>query len=231
MEAGMTQVMLNPFLVGLRHEKAEVDVALLARKKIETCRGCFNCFAHTPGVCVHSDDMPGLVERIRSADLMVLATPLYIDGMTSLAKRFIDRLVIFFDPHFTKDDKDLLHLLRWKFPEKLVLLSVCGYPDLRNFDPLLLHMERIARNFHTEFVGAVLRPAAFSVSMARKYPERVRSVMDAGRKAGEELGRTGKMSRETLDAVAAEICSTEELMATVNAYWDRELGTGGDRPA
>ncbi len=231
MESGNTQVVLNPFLVGLRHEKAEVDVALLAKKKIESCKGCFNCYAHTPGVCVHSDDMPGMIERIRQANVMVLATPVYIDGMTSLAKRFMDRLVAFMDPRFTRDDQGLVHPLRWKFPEKLALVSVCGYPGLRNFDPLLLHMERIARNFHTEFIGAVLRPAAFSVLMARKYPERVRRVLDGARRAGEELGRTGKMSKETLDAVAADICSTEELMATANAYWDGEFGRSGDQPA
>lgn len=43
---------------------------------------------------------------------MVLATPLYIDGMTALAKTFIDRLVAFMDPHFTEDGGDVRHPLR-----------------------------------------------------------------------------------------------------------------------
>ena len=100
MEAGNTQMILNPFLVGLRGEGAQVDVALLARKKIKRCLGCFTCYAKTPGRCVHSDDMQGLTERIRVADMLLLATPVYIDGMTSLAKTFLDRLVVFLDPHF-----------------------------------------------------------------------------------------------------------------------------------
>jgi hypothetical protein len=231
MEAGNTQMILNPFLVGVRHAGAKVGVALLARKKIKRCSGCFSCYAQMPGVCIHDDDMPGLIERIRTADIMVLATPVYLDGMTSLAKAFIDRLVVFLDPHFIMDEKGLLHPLRWPFPRKIFLVSVCGYSGLHNFDPLLLHMERLARNFHSEFCGALLRPAVFSVSLTRKYPGRVRKVLDSVRMAGEELVRLGSVSAPTLRAVAEDVCTPEELMATANAHWDRVLAGPGDEPA
>ncbi len=231
MESGNTQVVLNPFLVGLRHEGAQTEVILLNGKKIERCRGCFTCYAKTPGRCVQDDDMPALMERIRSAEMMVLGTPVYIDGMTALAKTFVDRLVPFMDPHFIEVDGRVLHPLRWKFPKKLFLVSVCGFPGVENFDPLLLHVKRIARNFHAEFAGALLRPSAFSLLLARKYPERVKEVMDAIRSAGEELGREGRISKATLDAVASDICTTKELVDTANAYWDRELERSRDQPA
>lgn len=231
MEAGNTQMVLTPFLVGLRREGAKVDIALLAHKKIKSCKGCFTCYAATPGQCVHADDMPALIERVRVADMMVLATPIYLDGMTSLAKIFIDRLVTFLDPHFVEDGSRLMHPLRWKFPEKTFLVSVCGYPGLHNFDPLMLHMERIARNLHSEFCGAVLRPAVFSLLLTKKYPEKIRGVMDAIRAAGLELLRDGRVSPITSRAVAAEICSRGELMATANAYWDRQIARSDDEPA
>lgn len=231
MEAGNTQMILNPFLVGLRHQGAEIDIAILARKKINRCTGCFTCYAKTPGICIHVDDMPPLIERIRSADILVLATPVYLDGMTSLAKIFVDRLVTFMDPHFILDDEGVRHPLRWKFPSKLFLVSVCGYPGLKNFDPLLLHMERISRNLHTEFCGALLRPAVFSMLLTRQFPEQVKGVLDAVRTAGEEVVRNRKISPQTLEAAAADICSVKDLMSTANAYWDRELSRGGDRPA
>lgn len=224
MEAGNTQAILNPFLVGARHEGAKLDIALLARKDIKPCRGCFTCYAKTPGECVHDDGMETLVRRIRAADLMILATPVYLDGMTSLAKIFVDRLVVFLDPHFEKSENGLLHPLRWKFPEKLFLVSVAGYPGLFNFDPLVLHVQRIAKNLHSEFVGALLRPAVFSISLTKKYPDRVKGVLDAVRTAGGELVKNGRVSDETLKAAAADICSPDELMKTANAYWDRKIG-------
>lgn len=231
MEAGNTQMILTPFMVGMRHQGAEIDIALLARKEINRCEGCFTCYAETPGECVHDDDMPPLIERIRRADVMVLATPIYLDGMTSLAKVFVDRLVPFLDPHFEEDDTGLIHPLRWNFPQKLCLVSVCGYPGLHNFDPLLFHMERIARNFHTEFCGALLRPAVFSLLLGKKYPDRIREVMDAVRSAGREMVDHGKISADTREAVAKDICSNQELMATANAYWDKLLDKFGDQPA
>ncbi len=231
MEAGNTQMILTPFLVGLRHEGAKVDIALLARKEINRCEGCFTCYAATPGECVHHDDMAALIERIRNADTMILATPIYLDGMTSLAKIFIDRLVTFLDPHFTADESGFRHPLRWKFPKRLFLVSVCGYPGIHNFDPLVLHMKRIAANLHTEFSGALLRPAVFSLLLNKKYPDKIRKVMDAGRSAGTQFVRDGKVSPETLAAAASDICSDQELMATANAYWDRELERAGDQPA
>jgi multimeric flavodoxin WrbA len=223
METGNTQVVLNPFLVGLRQEGTQLDIVLLGKKNIKRCAGCFTCYVKTPGKCVHEDDMPALVERVRNADVLLLATPIYLDSMTSLAKTFIDRLVVFLDPHFTTDDQGFVHPLRWKFPGKMLLVSVCGYPGLYNFDPLLLHMERIARNFHSEFSGALLRPAIFSLLLTRKYPDRVGRVIDAIREAGAEFAKSGRMSADTLNTVAEDICSQQELMETANAYWDREL--------
>ena len=231
MEAGNTQMVLTPFLVGMRHGGAKVDVALLARKKIELCQGCFTCYSVTPGECVHNDDMPALVDRIRSADMMLLATPIYLDGMTSLAKAFIDRLVVFLDPRFAADEEGLIHPLRMDFPGKLFLVSVCGYPGLQNFDPLIMHMKRIARNLHTEYCGAILRPAVYSLLLTKKYPDKTREVMEAIRWAGEELVRDGRVSSATFDRVSADICSRQELMATANSYWDRELEKSSDQPA
>ncbi|MEW6138954.1 MAG: flavodoxin family protein [Thermodesulfobacteriota bacterium] len=231
MEAGNTQMVLTPFLVGIRHAGGQVDMVSLGSHKIEPCQGCFTCYAATPGECIHQDDMPALVERVQAADMMILATPVYLDGMTSLAKVFVDRLVVFLDPHFEEDEEGMRHPLRKKFPSRLFLVSVCGYPGLHNFDPLLAHVRRIARNFHTEFAGALLRPAVFSLLLNRKYPDRVREVMDSIRRAGEELVREGKVSSPTSDAVAVDICSNRELMVTANAYWDRELEKSRDQPA
>jgi multimeric flavodoxin WrbA len=231
METGNTQILLNPFLVGMRHAGAQVDIALLGRKTIKTCIGCFTCYAKAPGVCIHADDMSALIDRIRPADMMVLATPIYLDGMTGLAKVFIDRLVAFLDPHFVLERGTVRHPLRWKFPEKTFVVSVCGYPGVENFEPLLLHMERLAKNLHSTLCGALLRPAAFSLLMTKKYPDAVRSVLDAARAAGEELVKTGVVSPSTLDAVSGDICTTGELVRLANAYWDRELGDSPDRLA
>jgi putative NADPH-quinone reductase len=167
--------------------------------------------------------MVQIIDRVKAADMLVLATPLYIDGMPSVAKKFIDRMVTFLDPHFIFENNRVCHPLRFSFPEKMFLISVCGYPGLHNFDPLVLHFERICNNFHASFCGALLRPAIFSVLLTKKYPEKVRNVLDSVRSAGRQLATEDRVSRETLSSVALDICPSEELIQTANAYWDREL--------
>ncbi len=224
MQSGNTQVVLTPFLVGAKEAGATIDIVHLAQKKINPCIGCFSCYAKTPGKCIYDDDMDQLTERIKVSDMLALATPLYIDGMPGLAKKVIDRLVTFMDPYFEIEAGQVRHPLRWNFPKKMFLIAVCGYPGLRNFDPLVLHFERICENFHSECCGILLRPAIFSVLLTKKYPERVKGVLDAIRAAGHQLASEGRVATDTLEAVARDICSTEELVATANAYWDRELG-------
>ncbi|MCX5874047.1 MAG: flavodoxin family protein [Deltaproteobacteria bacterium] len=223
MESGNTQAILTPFLVGAKEAGATVEIVLAARKKINPCIGCFSCYAKTPGKCVHDDEMGQLSEKVRTADVLALATPVYIDGMPSLAKKVIDRLVTFMDPLFVIEPNRISHPLRWDFPKKMFLISVCGYPGLRNFDPLVLHFERISENFHSEFSGALLRPAIFSVLLTKKYPDRIKGVLKAVRSAGYQLVTNGKVSDDTLESAAMDICSTEELIRTANSYWDREL--------
>jgi putative NADPH-quinone reductase len=223
MEAGNTHLILDPFVTGMKNASADVDVILLGKMKIKRCIGCFTCYARTPGKCVHDDDVHALIEQISEADLFVLATPVYLDGMTGLAKSFIDRLVVFMDPHFEADDQGLYHPLRKKFPQQYFLVSVCGYPGLFNFDPLVLHMERMGRNLGSRFVGALLRPAVFSCLMTKKYPEKIKTVFANINVAGEELVRKGVVSEQVLQAVSADICSTQELKGIANASWDRQL--------
>jgi hypothetical protein len=223
MESGNTQVILTPFIIGLKEAGASVDLVVLRKKNIKECTGCFSCYSKTPGRCVHDDEMPAIMEMIKAADMLVLATPIYIDGMTSLAKKFVDRMVTFLDPHFISENNRVCHPLRFSFPNKMFLISVCGYPGLHNFDPLVLHFERICKNFHSLFCGALLRPGIFSILLTKKYPEKIKNILGAIRSVARQLVTDGIVSPETLRAVALDICSSEELIQTANGFWDREL--------
>jgi putative NADPH-quinone reductase len=222
MKTGNTHTVLSKFIEGMSERITDIETVFLARMNFKPCMGCFKCYGKTPGVCAHSDDMTELATRIKTADLLIFATPVYIDGMTSWGKMFFDRLVVCLDPHFTADAEGLVHPLRSTFPKGIFLVSVCGYPGLQNFEPLVSQMKRICRNFHAKYLGALLRPAVFSILLKKQYPAQAQSVMDAIKKAGEELARDGFVGDAVLAAAAQDICSSEELMAIANSFWDRE---------
>jgi len=58
--------------------------------RITPCTACEGCSFN--GICVYDDDMPVLVERMKEADGIIFASPVYIDNVSGQMKIFFDRL-------------------------------------------------------------------------------------------------------------------------------------------
>ncbi|KKL66819.1 hypothetical protein LCGC14_2141160, partial [marine sediment metagenome] len=57
-----------------------------------TYRGCQACEPCTPdATCQITDDLSPVLEAVRAADIWVLATPIYFDGVSGQMKSFFDR--------------------------------------------------------------------------------------------------------------------------------------------
>ena len=52
-----------------------VELLSLKGKKIQYCIGCLACIK--TGKCVQRDDAPEIMEKLRRADVLVFATPIY----------------------------------------------------------------------------------------------------------------------------------------------------------
>ena len=120
---GNTNVMVEEFLAGAKDAGAEVESIQLADKKINHCIGCFACWIKTPGECCHDDDQAELLKKFIGSDIVVLATPLYVDNVTGIMKDFLDRLIPILDPHFTVDEHgETTHVERYEeYPEFVVI--------------------------------------------------------------------------------------------------------------
>lgn len=58
----------------------EVEFVSLTGKEIGFCRGCLAC--QKTGGCVIRDDIDTLIEKVREADALVFATPIYPSTIT-----------------------------------------------------------------------------------------------------------------------------------------------------
>jgi multimeric flavodoxin WrbA len=65
-------------------------------------RGCQACMAckKTSEVCVLKDDLTEVIEAVREADVIVLASPVYYAEVTGQMKLFIDRTYCYLTPDF-----------------------------------------------------------------------------------------------------------------------------------
>jgi len=77
-------------LDGAAETGAETEMIDLCDLRITPCTACEGCSFN--GICVFEDDMPALVERMKEADGIVFASPVYIDNVSGQMKIFFDRL-------------------------------------------------------------------------------------------------------------------------------------------
>ena len=198
---GMTDIAVKKFLAGAESAGASTEVIYPAKMKIAHCIGCLNCWFKTPGVCRHKDDMPSLAERMGKADLLVFASPVYVDGMTSQMKKMFDRFVSYAEPFFTFEGKRTYHPGRVSRPVRAVVISVCGFPEREHFEAISLHFKRIFQNMHAELLGEFYFPAS---SLFVSNPPVVASQLEALERAGREAVEKRRISTETIEAANRE---------------------------
>jgi len=157
-DKGNTALILNPFLEGMKCAGAEVSVVYTEDLTIQPCRGDFTCFCRPSGTCIQSDDMDWLMPKVRDADILVFASPLYVDGVTGPMKIFIDRLVPLLHMYIETREGHSRHTTKDNKIRKIILVSNCGFWEKDNFDPVIQHMRALSKNMNAEFTGALVRP-------------------------------------------------------------------------
>lgn len=225
MDKGNTALVLGPFLEGMKEAGAEVELFYTKKLKINPCQGEFDCWLKTPGTCFQQDDMQMLLPKLAEADVRVLATPVYVDGVSGSMKGLLDRIIPLAHPLFELRDGHCRHPLREGVRAgRLVLVSNCGFWEMDNFNPLLVHVEAVCRNLRSEFAGALLRPhgPALKVMMEMGLP--VDDVLAAAKAAGRQLVEEGRMSPEALKTVNRDLLPLEMYVRMVNGSVRKTLG-------
>ena len=221
-EKSNTHVIVKAFLKGAEKAGASTENVFLIRKKIKYCLGCFDCWTVKPGQCIIKDDMDQLLEKFISSDIVVLATPLYVDNVSGLMKTFFDRLIPLVDPHFTKDEKgETRHQKRYDKYPKFVIISNCGFPEQSHFQTLHLLFDRMARNMHTTVLGEIYRSQGEILQSTNKTVQlRVNAYLKAVEKAGEEIVTNGTISPGTQKNLEMKIIPGKLYSFGANRSWD-----------
>lgn len=219
MEKGNTALILNPFLEGMKEAGAEVELFYPKNLKINSCQGDGICLFKTPGKCFQNDDMQQIFPKA-DADIIVLATPLYLDGMTASLKVIAERLMMTRGlPNMELIDGACRHPFReGTVPKngKVVLVSNCGYWGIENFGPLVEQVKAISKNWRREFAGALLRPHGPILGGMLKMGAPVQDILDAAKEAGRQLVQEGQIKEETLKIVSRELIPLNAYVQGIN---------------
>lgn len=209
-DRGHTGAFASLFAEGMKEKGANVEFIYPRDLEIADCTGCLNCWGNTPGKCIQEDDMAEVLNKIAKADILVLATPVYVDGMTGLLKTLLDRGIPLLHGRFEIREDHCRHPPRaFVNKGKMVLLSVSGFTEMDNFDPLVTHVKAISKNISREYAGAVLRPIAWAMPGAKEQGVPLDDIFEAVKEAGRELISNGSMKEETLATIAREYIPRE----------------------
>ncbi|MGE5372997.1 MAG: NAD(P)H-dependent oxidoreductase [Solirubrobacterales bacterium] len=212
-----TDKILQPFLTGAAEAGAVCETVYAAELEVKDCCGCFTCWNKTPGVCVYNDDMPGLLERIRDADYVVWAGPLYFYGMTARLQRIIERTLPLVKPYIIWNGERYVHLQRYEKRPKLVLVSNCGFPERVNFNSLQETFSLLSGGHGPaaavmctggELLGVEELNGQFDWYIAAAYA------------AGRELIKEGRMADETEHTLARSLVPVDIFVTMANSSWN-----------
>lgn len=199
-KGGNTDLLAQAFADGAGKNNT-VEIVSVADYKVNPCIGCNSCFTREGNQCFQKDDMDKIYEKLKSADVVVIASPVYFYGISAELKAIVDRL------HTP---------MRNEFKVKKLALLLVGAADLPElFDAVKLQYQLVLNFFHLEDAGMVL----------------VRGVKDIGdikgRKELEEAYNLGASIHDEIPCSVQwvkETTSDLELLKHLDKLHTTELG-------
>jgi multimeric flavodoxin WrbA len=89
---GNTSILLNAVLGELQSEGIETELIQMAGKPVQGCMACYRCFNNKDMKCaVDNDAMNEYIEKMRSADGILLGSPTYFSDVSAAMKALIER--------------------------------------------------------------------------------------------------------------------------------------------
>lgn len=88
-KGGNYDLLCDEFMRGAQEAGNQVEKIFLKDKKVNYCLGCGACYNRGEN-CPQKDDMAEILEKMVSAEVIVMATPVYFYTMNAQMKTLID---------------------------------------------------------------------------------------------------------------------------------------------
>jgi multimeric flavodoxin WrbA len=214
MEEGNTARLLSPFLEGMMAAGASVAVVYAKRLDAKPCEGDPYCWTTDPGYCFINDGMQFLYPKLREADILVLATPVYTP-LPGEMQNLLNRLTPLMDSRakWSRGRTRAAGLRPDVRISKMALVSTSGWWEKGNMETVLRIAKELARQMNISFAGALLRP---HFGYLQDNSEKAEEIFDAAKQLGRQLIEEGKMSLDLLKVISQPLISKE--------MWRYEIG-------
>ena len=88
-KGGNTDLLAQAFADGAGKHNT-VDMVSVADYKVNPCIGCNSCFTREGNQCFQKDDMMKIYQKLKVADIIVIASPVYFYGISAELKAIVE---------------------------------------------------------------------------------------------------------------------------------------------
>jgi multimeric flavodoxin WrbA len=121
---GNSATVARHFCKELEEKGAQVQSFELNKLSYRGCQACMSCKTKLDH-CVLKDDLAEVLDAVRGADILVMASPVYYGEVSSQLKGFIDRTFSYLKPDYVTNPSPS----RLSPGKKLVFILTQGQPD------------------------------------------------------------------------------------------------------
>jgi multimeric flavodoxin WrbA len=148
---------------------------------ITHCKGCFDCWVKTPGLCATRDGAGAVTRELIRSDLLVLLSPITFGGYSSEIKKALDRSIGILSPFFARLDGEVHHKARYarypvlmtigvssdRDPEEAAIFAALAGRNALNFRAPLHVVSIVSRDDLPEQMRSAIGRAVATVSLRR----------------------------------------------------------------
>lgn len=219
-EKGNTAFVLAPLIKGMEQAGAEVKIFYSKKLNILPCIGCFKCWNETIGSCFQDDDMKMIYPKLKTADILVLATPVYIP-LPGMFQNFLNRLCPLLEPILKfKNGRTRAKLHDDVNFSKIVAVVTGGWWEIENLSLVKEIIAEFSLTSSIEFSGAILRPHSY---LLRQDTEKNKEIFISLENIGKKLIIEGKIEKNDLQFVSQPLVNRDVYIErSTNNYLKRK---------
>jgi multimeric flavodoxin WrbA len=229
-EKGYTHFLLEKFFKGCVASGADCEEIILAKHQINLCKACEACATEKHYLkCIYEekDDVSHIFEKMRCADTLIYATPIYIMTMTGLMKIFLDRIYSTGDCSKLRLSKCGLffhHVTEEIYSKPFVTLVCQDNMENETSKNVVSYFKTYSRFMDAPQVGTIVRRSG-GVTGHGKSPEKeqlypkILESYQAIERAGSELVRFGRISKKTQKIASQDVIPVPFFSILKNFKW------------
>lgn len=215
---GVTWRLLERLVAGVTAAGGTATDFQVADMNISPCRACLTCMHKRPGFCAVKDDMTQIHDDLKTSDVLVLGTPVYVDNMSAQLKAAMDRCICCMEPFLRIDGDDRVrHPYSWRMPAKFLLVATSGFPEAESFAPLIVTYKAQAANFGCKPIGEICVPGSIALQIE---PACLEGHLEMVEEAGRLLAVQGTIDQSLLEKINTPPLTRGEYLKVSPKYED-----------